>query len=108
VVETKDKLENGTVPVVLIDILQLVLGKSHIYGEASNFNLPKIQINTGILKGNDLQTAKQTCLVAISSEHEMPTSTVTFDNPGVTICGEAQKCLNDLSEDVVEWLKPQL
>ncbi|TYK66529.1 hypothetical protein [Colwellia echini] len=108
-VTTTEKIHNGKIPVVSIDIEQLVLSKDHIYGKITDFNLPKLQITAGIIKGEDIQTAKHTCAVAsTSSEHIKPTDVVKYNQPGVSICGEAQKCLEDLSKDVVQWLKPQL
>lgn len=108
-VATKEKIQNGKIPVVYIDIEQLALSKEHVYGESNLYNLPKMQITTGILQGKELETAKHTCAVAsTSSEHIMPTDVVEYDNLGITVCSEAQKCLEDLSKDVVEWLKPQL
>ena len=106
---TTEKIHNGKIPVISIDIEQLVLSKDHIYGKQTDFNLPKLQITVGIIKGEDLQTAKHTCAVAsTSSEHIMHTDVVKYNQAGVSICGEAQKCLDDLSADVVQWLKPQL
>ena len=107
-IESKEKIENGTIPVVLIDFEQLALGENHSYGTEANFNLPKIQITAGVLKNNKLQTAKHTCAIAALAPSSLPTDVVKFDHPGVSICAEAQKCLEDLSTDIVGWLKPQV
>lgn len=108
-VESKEKVRNGTVPVVLIDIEQLVLGEEHNYGEATNSNLPKIQITAGLLKGKDLQTTKHTCAIATTqNELLMPTDKVTYNLPAGSVCIAAQKCLEDISKDIVTWLKPQV
>lgn len=107
-INSKEKIENGSIPVVLIDFEQLTLTESHNYGNDANFNLPKIQITAGLLKNEDLQTAKHTCAIAFSSPSSLKSDIVKFDNPGVSICTEAQKCLEDLSTDVVDWLKPQI
>lgn len=107
--ETTEKIKNGTVPVVLIDIEELALSKEHTYGDESNYLLPKIKITAGLLKGKDLQTAKHTCAVAPSDNVAvLSTDIVKYDHPGVNICTEVQKCLEGLSGDVVEWLKPQI
>lgn len=108
-VEGKEKVQNGTVPVVLIDIEQLVLDESHNYGKSTNSNLPKIQITAGILNGKDIQTTKHTCAIATTSSNLlMTTDKVVYHRPVGDICTEAKKCLEDLSKDVVEWLKPQV
>lgn len=108
-VETADKIRNGTIPVVLIDIEKLVLGEEHKYGEKANSNLPKIQITAAILKGEDVQAAKHTCAIAMLSDHPlMLTDVVTYNRPAVAKCDAVNKCLEDISKDVVEWLKPQV
>lgn len=108
-VTSKDKVQNGIIPVVLIDIEQLVLGDEHNYGESTNSNLPKIQITAGVLKGKAIQTAKHTCAIASTANNLLlPTDKITYHIPPGSVCAEAQKCLKDLSKDVVEWLKPQV
>lgn len=108
-VETEEKIKNGIVPVVLIDIDELALSKDHNYGVGANHLLPKIKITAGVLKGEDLQTAKHTCVVA-RTEHNstMQGDIVKYNNMNVSMCSEVQKCLEGLSKDVVEWLEPQV
>ena len=108
IVEGKEKVRNGTIPVLLIDIEQLVLRQSKAYGESNNFNLPKVQITAGILKGDNIQTAKHTCAMTSADKFTMPTDLILLNNPGIAICSEARKCLKDLSKDVIDWLKPQV
>lgn len=111
VVESKEKVKNGTVPVVLVDIEQLVLSENHNYGTDTNYNLPKIQITAGLLQGSDVQTAKHTCVIATtSSPISLPTDKIVFDHPAATneVCMRAQACIDDLSKDVIEWVKPQI
>lgn len=107
-IETKEKIENGSIPVVLIDFEQLALGEGHSYGAEANFKLPKIQVTAGVLKNKELATAKHTCAIASLAPSSLPTDVVNFNHPGVSICSEAQKCLEDLSTDIVDWLKPQV
>lgn len=108
-VDSKDKVKNGSIPVVLIDIEQLVLGEDHVYGKSANSNLPKIQITAGLLKGKDMQTAKHTCAIATASNDLIkPTDKITYKLPAGSVCIAVQKCLEDLSKDVVTWLKPQV
>lgn len=108
VVEGKEKIKNGTIPVILIDIEQLSLRQSKTYGESNNFNLPKIQITAGILKGDEIQIAKHTCAMTKEDKFTMPTDKILLNHPNISICSEAQKCLKDLSKDVVFWVKSQL
>lgn len=107
-VETAEKIRNGKIPVVLIDIEKLVLGEEHKYGEKTNSHLPKIQITAALLKGNDLQTAKHTCAIAMFSDPLMSTDVITYNRPPVARCEAVNKCLKDISKDVVEWLQPQV
>ncbi|MGJ8681303.1 hypothetical protein [Paraglaciecola sp.] len=107
-VETKEKIQNGVTPVLLIDIEQLTLRKNINYGNSKNFNLPKIQITAGLLLGEDLQTAKHTCVSAAQDKLMLPTDRVVLNNENILVCEEAKRCLVDLSKDVVSWLKPQL
>lgn len=108
VVDSKDKIENGKVPVLLIDIEQLTLGENHNYGGEVNVNFPKVQINAGVLKKQKLQKAKHTCEIALSTPSVMPTDVVKYNNPAVSACSEAEKCLKELSSDVIDWLKPHV
>lgn len=111
VVDTKEKINNGTIPVVLIDIEKLVLDEKHNYGVDTNYHLPKIQITAGLLQGSDIETAKHTCAIATSSSQlVMPTDKVEFDHPAQTntTCMRVQRCLEDLSKDVFDWIKPQV
>lgn len=108
-VETIDKVKNGTIPVVLMDIDQLVLGEDHVYGKSANSNLPRIQITAGLLKGTDIQTAKHTCAIASTSDEAvLPTDKITYYIPAGAVCEAVQKCLEDLSKDVITWIKPQV
>lgn len=107
-IETKEKISNGKIPVLLIDVEQLTLKDNINYGNSNNFNLPKIQITAGILKGTDLQTTKQTCVSARADSLMMPTDSIILNHGDILVCAEAQRCLEDLSKDVVAWIKPQL
>lgn len=107
-IDSADKIRNGTIPVVLIDIEKLVLGEEHKYGETGNSNLPKIQITAGFLKGKDMQTAKHTCAIALLNDSISTTELITKNRAPVAKCDAVNKCLKDISKDVVEWLKPQM
>lgn len=109
-VTTIDKIQNGVVPVLAIDIEQLVLGdQGRQFGTKQNSNLPKVQITAALVKNKDnFLTAKHTCAIATLNQFS-PTSDITdLGSNGVTVCSATRKCLQDLSKDVVEWIVPQV
>lgn len=108
-VGTSDKILNGVIPVVAIDIEQLVLGnEKRQFGTKQSNPLPKVQVTVALIKGKDnMVTAKHTC--AIMTLNEFTPSTDVLDlGSGVTVCSATRKCLKDLSKDVVEWVSPQV
>lgn len=108
-VDTADKILNGVIPVVAIDIEQLVLGnEKRQFGTKQSNPLPKVQVTVALIKGKDnMVTAKHTC--AIMTLNEFTPSTDVLDlGSGVTVCSATRKCLKDLSKDVVEWVSPQI
>lgn len=108
-VGTADKILNGVIPVVAIDIEQLVLGnEERQFGTKQDNPLPKVQVTVALIKGkNDMVTAKHTC--AIMTLNEFTPSTNVLDmGTSTTICSATRKCLKDLSKDVVEWVSPQV
>lgn len=108
-VGTADKILNGVIPVVAIDIEQLVLGnEKRQFGTKQENPLPKVQVTVALIKGkNDMVTAKHTC--AIMTLNEFTPSTNVLDlGSGTTVCSATRKCLKDLSKDVVEWVSPQI
>ncbi len=108
-VGTADKILNGVVPVVAIDIEQLVLGnETRQFGTKQNNPLPKVQVTVALIKGKDnMVTAKHTCAIMTLNEFTPSTSVLDLGS-GVTVCSATRKCLKDLSKDVVEWVSPQL
>ena len=108
-VGTADKIRNGVIPVLLIDVEQLVLGSEHQFGTKQTSNLPKVQITAALLKGKDnMVTAKHTCAIMSLNEFTPSTNVLDLGTPGLTVCDATQKCLQDLSKDVVEWIEPQI
>lgn len=107
-VTSAEKIRNGKVPVLLIDIEQLSLRQGETYGKSKNFNIPKVQITAAVLKGEHLETAKHTCAITSADKFTMPSDSIKLKTPGAPSCAAAKKCLNDLSKDVIEWLKPQV
>jgi len=108
-VGTSDKILNGVIPVVAIDIEQLVLGnEERQFGTRQSNPLPKVQVTAALIKGQgEMVTAKHTC--AIMTLNEFTPSTSVMDmGTGVTVCDATRKCLRDLSKDVVAWVSPQI
>ncbi|WP_331346093.1 hypothetical protein [Cellvibrio sp. UBA7661] len=109
-VSTADKIMNGVVPVVAIDIEQLVLGDGRRqFGTKQTSTLPKIQVTAAVIKGkDDMVTAKHTCAIMTLNEFTPSTDILDMGNTGATVCSAARKCLKDLSKDVIEWVAPQV
>ncbi|PUA26555.1 MAG: hypothetical protein B0W54_22670 [Cellvibrio sp. 79] len=108
-VNTADKIRNGTIPVLAIDIEQLVLGdEKRQFGTRQNSNLPKVQVTVALVKGKDMVTAKHTCAIMTLNEFTPSTNVTDMGSTGTTVCSATRKCLNDLSKDVVDWMSPQV
>jgi hypothetical protein len=106
-VSTAEKVNNGTIPVLLIDIEQLALGKEHSYGTTARDNLPKVQVTAALLIADQLETAKHTCAIATLNDLT-PSSDILDLGVSYSICSATKKCLKDLSKDIVEWVVPQV
>jgi hypothetical protein len=108
-VGTEAKINNGVIPVLAIDIEQLVLGDKK-FGTKRDSKLPKVQITAALIKGKEVITAKHTC--AIMTLNDLTPSSDVLDMGGTastaTVCAATRKCLKDLSKDVVEWIEPQI
>jgi hypothetical protein len=106
-VHTLDKIQNGKIPVLAIDVEQLVLGDKK-FGTKQDSKLPKVQITAALIKNkNEMVTAKHTC--AIMTLNELTPSSSVLDLGTVsTVCSATRKCLTDLSKDVIEWIEPQI
>ncbi len=109
-INTADKIQNGVVPVLAIDIEQLVLGnQERQFGTKQDSKLPKIQITAALVKNKDsFLTAKHTCAIASVTEFTAFSDVTDLGSNGVTVCTATRKCLRDLSKDVVEWIVPQI
>ncbi len=107
-VATADKIMNGVVPVLAIDVEQLVLGgEKRQFGTKQSSNLPKVQVTVAFIKGkDDTVTAKHTCAIMTLNEFTPSTNVMDLGGNGVTVCSATEKCLKDLSKDVVEWMSP--
>ena len=106
-VGTPDKIRNGKIPVIAMDIEQLVLGEEFKFGTRTNNTLPKVQVTAAVIKGDTMETAKHTCAIATLNEFT-PSSSVLDLGTTVTVCGATRKCLRDLSKDIVDWAAPQI
>lgn len=108
-VATADKILNGVIPVLAIDIEQLVLGNERQFGTKQRSNLPKVKVTAALIKGKDnMVTAKHTCAIMTLNEFTPSTDILDLGNTGATVCSATEKCLKDLSKDIVEWVSPQL
>ncbi|GGY85099.1 hypothetical protein GCM10011613_32760 [Cellvibrio zantedeschiae] len=109
-VATADKIRNGVVPVLAIDVEQLVLGgEGRQFGTKQDSNLPKVQVTAALVKGkNNMVTAKHTCAIMTLNEFTPSSNILDMGSNGVTVCAATRKCLKDLSKDVVEWIEPQI
>ncbi len=107
---TRDKILNGVVPVLAIDIEQLVLGgENRQFGTKRDSNLPKVQITAALVKSKDsIVTAKHTCAIMALNEFTPSSNVTDLGSNGATVCSATRKCLQDLSKDVVEWIEPQI
>lgn len=107
-VGTADKINNGVIPVLAIDVEQLVLGERR-FGTKQESTLPKVQITAALVKNKDnFVTAKHTCAIMTLNELTTTTSVTDLGTYGTTVCSATRKCLKDLSKDVVEWFEPQI
>jgi hypothetical protein len=109
-VGTAAKIRNGVIPVLALDVEQLVLGgEERQFGTKQDSNLPKVQVTAALVKGKDnMVTAKHTCAIMTLNEFTPSTSVLDLGSNGVTVCAATRKCLKDLSKDVVEWVSPQI
>lgn len=107
---TADKLLNGDVPVLAIDIEALALGSDFTFGTETRSNLPSVKVTAGLIDEDlpgGVVTAKHSCAIATLNQLT-PSSNILDMGTTHTVCSAAHKCLNDLSNDIVEWISPQL
>lgn len=102
-----DKILNGKLPVLAIDIEELVLNKDFRFGSKSKSNLPRVKVTAAVIKGQDGKdtvTAKHSCAIATLNEFT-PSSDVLDMGTTATVCKATQKCLRELSKDIVQWVE---
>lgn len=110
-VNTADKIRAGDIPVLAIDIEGLALGSEEFtFGIKFNSTLPAVKVTAALIHAtepNSVVTASHSC--GFSSLREFtPSSNVLDMGTAHTVCSATHKCLNDLSNDIVEWLVPLL
>ena len=102
-----DKILKGTLPVLAIDIEELVLNKDFRFGSKSKSNLPRVKVTAALIKGQDGKdtvTAKHSCAIATLNEFT-PSSDILDMGTTATVCKATQKCLRELSKDIVQWVE---
>ncbi len=102
-----DKILNGKLPVLAIDVEELVLNKDFRFGSKSKSNLPRVKVTTALIKGQDGKdtvTAKHSCTIATLNEFT-PSSDILDMGTTATVCKATQKCLRELSKDIVQWVE---
>jgi hypothetical protein len=109
-VSTADKIQNGVIPVLAIDIEQLVLNEKFRFGSTSTSNLPRVQVTAALIAKNlenGFVTAKHSCAIATLNEFT-PSSEILDMGTTATVCSATRKCLDDLSKDIVQWTASQV
>ncbi len=107
-------INKATIPVLAIDIDGLSLGdKGPKYGKNVDTALPSVKATVALIDKNSAEgfvTAKHSCAIATISEVTPAAGSSVLDlgGFGVTVCSATHKCLNDLSSDIIDWVKPQL
>ncbi len=103
-------------PILAIDIQRMSLGsKEHAYGVKNKrvSRLPSIGVQVALVSGQGsdatVLTAKHSCaFVNFNQLNPTITSVLEIGAPGLSICDVTRKCLIELSDDIVDWLEPQL
>lgn len=112
VVSSPEKIHDSDVPVLAIDIDGLILGKEkeRRFGKDTYSDLPSITLTTAYIKKRperDVSTHEHAC--AISRLNEFTPSTNVMDlGYTTTVCSAARKCTIELSNEILDWLAPQI
>ncbi|MFO1368870.1 MAG: hypothetical protein U1F46_07740 [Marinagarivorans sp.] len=105
---TPEKLRNGAIPVIAVDIEQLALGKEGFnYTRSKNNSLPMIQATAAIITGGNMVSSKHTCAFATLNEFT-PASSVLDLGTSTTVCRAMSKCATDLGKDIMTWAGSEL
>lgn len=107
-VGTPEKLRNGTIPVLAVDIEQLALGKEGFnFSRSKNNSLPMIQVTAAIITGGNVVSSKHTCAFATLNEFT-PSSNILDLGTTTTVCRAIRKCVGDLGKDIMTWAESEL
>lgn len=107
-VGTAEKVRNGVIPVLAIDIEQLALGKpGYNYSKQKDRGLPMIQTTAAVVRGKDVVTSKHTCAYATLNEFSTSSSVLDLGS-NTTVCGAIRRCIGDLSKDIMTWVSSEL
>lgn len=111
-VSTPEKIHNADIPVLAIDIDALVLGSEEFtFGTRSSSNLPSVRVTAALIDESlpeGFVSARHSCAIATLNELAPSSSVLDLDAGGHTVCSATHRCLNDLSRDIVRWVKPQI
>lgn len=111
-VSTAEKIHNADAPVLAIDIDALVLGSEKFtFGTRSSSNLPSVRVTAALIDESlpeGFVSARHSCAIATLNQLAPRSSVLDLDAGGHTVCSATHRCLNDLSRDIVRWVKPQV
>lgn len=107
IVGSAEKIRNGSIPVLAMDIEQLVLNKDTKFGARTYSDLPSVGLNAAIILGDKISTKKHACAIGTLKEFT-PSSNVLDLGTTATVCSATEKCLKNLSKDIVRWVKAQV
>lgn len=102
-----EEINNGVIPVLAIDVEQLVLTEDVQYGPKSQHPLPKVAVNTALVVGDEVVMQPHSC--AITALSEFTSSSNILDMGTVaTVCTAINRCVNRMSDDIIEWVQPKI
>lgn len=112
-VGTKEKLQNGRIPVLAMDIESLVLGSEEFtFGTDSQSTMPHVGVRVALVAehlSEGFNTAEHSCSILTPNDLVPTTSVLDMGTYGYTVCSAIRKkCLNRLSNDIVQWVLPQI
>lgn len=111
-VGTADKILSSGAPVLAIDIEALALGGDKFtFGTRSSSNLPSVRVTAALVHDSlpdGFITAPHNCAIATLNELGPSSSILDLDGGGHSVCSATHRRLNNLSRDIVGWVKLQM
>ena len=112
-VNTQEKLRNGRIPVLAIDIESLILGSEEFtFGTRSESKLPHVGVTVALFAEHlpeGFSAAEHSCSILTPNDLVPSSSVLDMGTYGHTVCSVIRtKCLNRLSKDIVQWVLPQI